>query len=237
MRVEGWSKIIASDLAGERARRRRVALAPAPPSSRAEASRMRAQRRRSNDRADRGNGAALRRASSCRRLRASVGLRGRRRPRRAAGRASSSSASLTISGGSRRSDVVAGGNGQQMLRARQRRRNRCGGTRSFRPSISPSPRTSAMTSGWRVRELGELCLAQRGPSRATSLEEARRQHDVEHRVADRHGQRIAAVGRAVDAGGHALARLRAVARQAPSGKPPPMPLASVMMSGATPASS
>ena len=39
------------------------------------------------------------------------------------------------------------------------------------------------------------------------VEEAVLEHDVEHGVADRHGQRIAAEGGAVDAGGHADGRL------------------------------
>ena len=39
------------------------------------------------------------------------------------------------------------------------------------------------------------------------LEEARLQHGLEHGIADRHGQRIAAEGRAVRAGHHALGRL------------------------------
>ena len=39
------------------------------------------------------------------------------------------------------------------------------------------------------------------------FEESGRQHDVEHGVADRHRQRIAAEGRAVGAGRHALAGL------------------------------
>ena len=39
------------------------------------------------------------------------------------------------------------------------------------------------------------------------VEETRLQHRIEHRIADRHGERIAAEGRAVRAGHHALGGL------------------------------
>ena len=54
------------------------------------------------------------------------------------------------------------------------------------------------------------------------LEEARRENDVERGVADRHRQRIAAEGRAMDAGGEPAAA-SAVARHADIGKPAPIP--------------
>ena len=57
-----------------------------------------------------------------------------------------------------------------------------------------------------ILQLGEpLVEEDRGPPHA--LEKTGRQHDVEHRVARRHRQRIAAERRAVAAGGHALGRL------------------------------
>ena len=77
-----------------------------------------------------------------------------------------------------------------------------------------------MMSGWRSR-LGEL-LAAAGFARHL-VEEARREHDVEHGVADRHGQRIAAEVVPCVPATMPLAAL-AVARHPPSGKPPPMPL-------------
>ena len=41
--------------------------------------------------------------------------------------------------------------------------------------------------------------------RLHAIEEARLEHHIERRIAGRHGERIAAEGRAVRAGGHALA--------------------------------
>ena len=117
--------------------------------------------------------------------------------------------------------------------ARARSMNAAAGTFSFSPSIKPSPRTSAIT----VRMFGEQhrqMLLQMAGHATYVVEEARRQHDVEHRVAHGHGQRIAAEGRTVGAGGHAFAAF-SLARHAPIGKPPPMPLAMAMMSGVTPA--
>ena len=130
-------------------------------------------------------------------------------------------------------DVVAGGNRQQMLRRAPRRRNPAAATCSFRPIISPSPRTSSITSGCAVLELGEPLARDKAEPRDV-FEETRRQHDVEHGVADRHRQRIAAEGRAVRRRRSGPRAASAVARQAPIGKPPPMPLAKVRMSGATP---
>ena len=70
------------------------------------------------------------------------------------------------------------------------------------PSIRPSPRISSITSGKRS-------LSEARPWRKTSAtsrtccEEAIGQDDVEHGIADGHGQRIAAIGRAMGAGLHA----------------------------------
>ena len=72
--------------------------------------------------------------------------------------------------------------------------------------------------------------------RADRLEEPRLEHDVEHSLADRHRQRIATEGRAVRAGRQALRGIFG-RETAPTGKPPPMPLAIAMMSGVMPAHS
>ena len=55
-----------------------------------------------------------------------------------------------------------------------------------------------------VLDLGEPLLEQEADA-LDAIEEAVGQHHVEHRVARRHRERIAAEGRAVRAGGHALA--------------------------------
>ena len=57
--------------------------------------------------------------------------------------------------------------------------------------------------GIAILQLGQPLLEQqrRLPH---ALEKARREHHIEHRIAGRHGERIAAEGRAVGAGGHAL---------------------------------
>ena len=60
-----------------------------------------------------------------------------------------------------------------------------------------------MIVGMLVLELGELLL-EREAGLAHLLEEAVGEDDIEHRIADRHGKRIAAEGRAMRAGGHAL---------------------------------
>ncbi len=62
-------------------------------------------------------------------------------------------------------------------------------------------------AGMTVLHLGEPLLEQKRDA-AQALEEAGRQHHVEHGVAGRHGERIAAEGRAVRARRHALAGLR-----------------------------
>ena len=53
---------------------------------------------------------------------------------------------------------------------------------------------------------GRQALLHQQPLAADLVEKAVFEHDVEHGVADRHGQRIAAEGGAVDAGGHADSR-------------------------------
>ena len=116
------------------------------------------------------------------------------------------SASSMISGGSRRSDIVAGRRPSSRSSARAAVARSVFGTRHLRPSSSPSPRMSSMTPGWRSFSSASALLQQQADL-LDLLEEAGRQHDVEHRVADRHGERIAAEGRAVHAGRHALARL------------------------------
>ena len=89
--------------------------------------------------------------------------------------------------------------------ARAKRRNRCCGTLILRPSIRPSPRSSSNTRGCAAMRPAS-CWRHKAEPR-DMLEEARRQHDVEHGVADRHGERIAAEGRAVRADRHALGRV------------------------------
>ena len=62
-------------------------------------------------------------------------------------------------------------------------------------------------AGVAVLDLGEA-LAKQDRAAVDLVEKRRREHQVEHRIADRHGQRIGAEGRAMGAGGHALAGLR-----------------------------
>ena len=60
-----------------------------------------------------------------------------------------------------------------------------------------------MTRGMAILQFGQALLqAEAGLLHA--VEEGRLQHDVENRIADRHGERIAAEGRAVAAHHHAL---------------------------------
>ena len=63
-----------------------------------------------------------------------------------------------------------------------------------------------MTEGWRSL-ISASCLLEQQRGALHPLEEARREHDVERGIGGAHGQRIAAEGRAVRAGGHALRRL------------------------------
>ena len=103
-------------------------------------------------------------------------------------------------------DVVAGQRPKAASRRGRRRPARRSEPRHFSPISRPSPRTSAITGGMPVLDLGEpLPEQQRHP--ADVVEEARLGHHVEHGVAGRHRQRIAAEGRAVGAGRHALGGL------------------------------
>ena len=70
--------------------------------------------------------------------------------------------------------------------------------------------------GWRSISSASRCFRSRLIC-ADVLEEARLEHDVEHGVADRHGERVAAEGRAVGAGRHALGGLGASRGRRPSG--------------------
>ena len=76
-----------------------------------------------------------------------------------------------------------------------------------RPISRPSPRTSAITDAWRSLSSASRCLSSERIL-PHPVEEAVRRDHVEHGIADRHRQRIAAEGRAVGAGGHALGRFR-----------------------------
>ena len=143
--------------------------------------------------------------------------------------ASAISASPMISGGNSRTTLSPAAT-VSIFSARRRRPSRTAGGTMRRPISRPSPRTSAITAGMAVLDLGEPLLEQQAHL-AHMLEEARRQHHVEHGVADRHGERIAAEGRAVRARRSCPWPASAVARQAPTGKPPPSALATAMMSG------
>ena len=85
------------------------------------------------------------------------------------------------------------------------------GTLHLRPSIRPLPRMSSMTSGNSSAIAARPCFSS-SALRRDLVEEAVCEDDVEHGVADRHGQRIAAEGGAVHAGGHA--DRRRIGRQA-----------------------
>ena len=107
------------------------------------------------------------------------------------------------------------------------------GTLQRSPISRPSPRTSAMTAGWRSFISASRCFSSSAILR-DAIEETRRQHHIEHRIADRHRERIAAEGRAVRADASCPWPASAVPRHAPIGKPPPSALATAMMSGVMP---
>ena len=141
-------------------------------------------------------------------------------PRRASARISSSSASQvrssrataspisaspTISGGKQPHDVVAGRDGEELLAARRVDEV---GVRHMR--AQPEHQALAAQLGdhrrMAVHQRREALL-QKQAHLPDVIEEARREHDVEDGVADRHGERVAAEGRAMDARGHALGGL------------------------------
>ena len=97
------------------------------------------------------------------------------------------------------------------------------------PISRPWPRTSSTRSGCCPHGGERLLQAKR--LLLHGIEEAIFEHRVEHGIADRGRQRIAAEGRPVRSGRHALGGLACVASSAPSGKPPPMPFAIAMRSG------
>ena len=102
-------------------------------------------------------------------------------------------------------DVVAGADGQQLLgharghHVAHRRLDLDAGQQAAAAHLLDHV-------GMLVLDARQLLLEAQ-PRVAHLVEEARLQHGIEHRIADRHGQRIAAVGRAVRAGHHALGRL------------------------------
>ena len=110
--------------------------------------------------------------------------------------ASSISASSTISGGRRRTTLSPAVHDEQSLRRAPRPRARCSACRHFRPSISPSPRTSSISAGCASTSRRASASAA-VPYRRTCSRKPGAEHDVEHGIADRHGERIAAEGRAM----------------------------------------
>ena len=118
--------------------------------------------------------------------------------------ASAISTSVTISGGRSRTTLSPAAT-VRSFSARKASTRSPFGTTVRRPISSPSPRTSAITAGCRSFSSASRCLSRSGdPPHA--IEEAGREHHIEHRIAGRHRQRIAAEGRAVGAGRHALRR-------------------------------
>ena len=101
-------------------------------------------------------------------------------------------------------DVVAGRHGRAASRRARPRRTRYSG-RAFDAEQQAFAADLLDDRGVAVLQLGEALLQHQADA-LDILEEAWRQHDVEHGIADRHGERIAAEGRAVRAGRHALAR-------------------------------
>ena len=92
-------------------------------------------------------------------------------------------------------DGVAGRNGQKAMISSEGREARGGNLElesdheAFAANLLDHPRVA-------ILELGEL-LARQQPQPGDVFDEARRQHDVEHGVADRHRERIAAERRAM----------------------------------------
>ena len=147
--------------------------------------------------------------------------------------ASSISRSPTISGGRMRSTlspaVRHSSPSAAQLGDEIAGRHDCSGCRAAGPS-----RAIRRTASDRPRPALRAAPQQLAPSRSTRVEEAGLQHHVEHGVAGRHRQRVAAEGRAVACPATMPTAAFSVARQAPIGKPFPSALATAMMSGGDP---
>ncbi|CDX33909.1 hypothetical protein MPLA_1690011 [Mesorhizobium sp. ORS 3359] len=117
-------------------------------------------------------------------------------------------ADLLVGDGERRQeadDVVAGRHGKQVLVA-QRHVHLGIGHGAFQAEHQAGPPDAFYDLGKFVRDCRKALLQQQRLALHV-LQEAVGQHHVEHGVADRHRQRIAAEGGAVHAGGHAGRRL------------------------------
>ena len=143
--------------------------------------------------------------------------------------ASAISASLTISGGSSRTTLSPARDRQQLLGA-QRVDQFAGRHQARRPISRPSPRTSAITAGWRSLISASRCLNSSACLRHV-IEEARRQR--RRRAPHCRPPSPADCRRRSSRGCRPSCPwpASAVASTAPIGKPPPSALASAMMSG------
>ena len=200
VRVEGLSKIIAStrpasgragrDPAG--ARRSFLMLAAASSMPRSSEPGMSLRSRKCRGPGDR---AVMRRlAARPRRLPAACDDWRSISPQAASRRRTASpiSASVTISGGSSRTTLSPAAIDQQVLRPRGRHEVavRHDGLDAHHQAFAADLGDDA---GMAILQLGQALLQdQAGAPHA--IEKARRQHDVEHGIADAHGQRIAAIG-------------------------------------------
>src|SRR5262245_37855233 len=145
--------------------------------------------------------------------------------------ASATSSSLTISGGKSRTTLSPAAT-VIIFSARSSSTKSALGTTARKPISSPSPRTSAITAGWRSLISASFCLSTRAVRRTRSRKPS----------ASTTSSRAPAAAIAsgfppkVEPWVPTVMPLAAsaVARQAPSGKPPPSALASAMMSGLTP---
>ena len=222
MRVDGFSKIIASVLPASGA----LTRAARPPAFMVRLSSMMCgQPARNSSRSRKWRAVAGHDAAS------SAWPHALRKPRQARSRraeASTMSRSLMMSGGSRRTTLSPA----PMVSSFSLRNLHHSDDGTMRGHHQAFAAHLGDHRGMAVLEPASRCLSARrfvlAPCRGSRRPESRRAPPCRG-----HGQRIAAEGRAVGAGVMPAAA-SAVARHAPIGKPPPIPLAIAMMSGVTP---
>src|SRR4029079_894037 len=145
--------------------------------------------------------------------------------------ASATSCSVTISGGSRRTTLSPAAT-VIIFSARSASTSEPAGTTARSPISNPSPRTSAITAGWRSLISARRCLS-RSAMRCTRSKNPGSSITSSTALATLIASGLKPKVEPCVPGVIPLAA-SAVARLAPTGKPPPSALASAMMSGVTP---